>query len=190
MTTGAVSPLVPSQRYITIAAVGFVPTPSPGVCVIRNAGRPLRIDRRDGYGFDGGRLTTLGTKINDFEVEIRIWEAEHWIQWELFELAMEPPKLVPGVPSFSLGIGHPILKAIKITNVVLEDPGAWEPGETGDWYRTLKFVVQQTPVLAGAAVLQGPPPTGPTVVPLTAQQKINAKLDAENAELRAKAGAG
>lgn len=178
------------QRYVTLSYPGAPPIASPGVATITNAGRKMKIDRQEGWGTDGGRLVMTGTAIQDIQIGIRVWEDQHWIEWALFYQLLTLPILlskIPGAPVFSLSVDHPVLKELGIRNVVLEDPGFWVPGETGDWSRTLSFVLKQTPLPRLAAPKEGPPATGVAAVPLTAQQKINAALDSENAALRAKA---
>lgn len=194
MSTGIVSPLVPSQRYITLSIAGAPPVASPGVATIDTAGRKMRLEKTEGYGTDGGTVRMMGTAIQDISVGIRIWEPEHWLQWKLFFALLTLPitlSAIPNVPVPALSVDHPILSELGIRSVVLEDPGFWTPGETGDWTRTLSFVLKQKPIPRLALTKEGPPPiVSAAIVPLTAQQKINAALDAENAALRAKAAGG
>ncbi len=180
--------LIPRQRYITLAMAGLPPIASPGVCKITGAGRPLKFDEQEGYGMDGGWLKFHGTKFVHFEVEIQIWEDAHWLQWQLFSLLLAPPPKVLGVPAITLGIEHPILKDVGIDKVYCEDPGQWTlVSETGKWSRSIKFIKWVRGLPRENPALEGPPAIGVAAVPLTAQQKINATLDAENAALRAKA---
>ncbi len=188
MTTGATSELAPFQSYITLSTPGFVPLNSPGRCEVNGATRPLKYDEQEGYGIDGGRLTLIGTKFVHFEVEISIWTAAHWIEWQLFGLMLVPPPAIIGLPSVTMGIDHPKLRDVGINKVCLEDPGEWKASDSGLWTRTLKFIKWQQPRPRFAAVKEGPPGTSVAPVPLTAQQKINAALDAENAALRTQAG--
>ncbi len=183
--------LAPFRRYVVLSYPGAPPLASPGVATIMSAGRKIKIDKQEGYGIDGGRLVITGTAIQDIQIGIRIWEDQHHIEWAAFYQLLTLPTLlskIPGAPVFALSVEHPILSELGIRNVVLEDPGFWTPGESGDFSRTISLVLKQTPIPRLAATKEGPPGTGAlAVVPLTAQQKINAALDAENAELRAKA---
>lgn len=187
MSTGVVSPLIPKQRFVTLACAGSPGVPSPGVATIEHAGRKIKIDKQEGYGTDGGRLIVTGTAIQDISVSIRIWEPEHWVLWKLFYQVLTLPTIlaaIPGITAPALSIDHPILKELGISSVLLEDPGFWVPGETGDWTRKIDFVLKQKPIQRLAATKEGPPATAPTVVPLTATQRAIAAQDAENAPLR------
>lgn len=190
MTTGAVNPLglIPSQRYITLSAAG-VSVPSPGVAKVKGAGTPRNWDIRAGYGFSGASLVFTGTGLAKFDVDIFLWEHEHWLLWEAFSVLLTNPPPPPGVLPFSLGIDHPALnkKPWLINKVVVEDVTSWEANDTGLWSLTIKFIQYRKPKPALLPPLEGPPGTGVTPAPLTAQQKINAGLDAENAGLRARA---
>lgn len=192
MTTGAINPagLVPLQRYIVLSAAG-ISLPSPGVCKLKNVGSPRNWDIRPGYGISGATIFFMGNGISEFEVDIFIWEDPgHWIQWEAFSVLLTSPPSPPGTLPTSLGIGHPMLnkKPWLISKVVVADVGGWEVNDTGLWSLTIKFKQDRRAKPAGLAPLEGPPGTGPVVVPLTAQQQLNRDLDAQNAELRAKAG--
>ncbi len=191
MSTGAVSPLIPNRRYIILSAVG-VSLASPGVAVIKGAGSPREWDVRKGYGYSGASLVFTGTGLSEFDVDLFLWEPEHWIQWEAFSVLLTNPPPPPGVLPVSLSIDHPILnkKPWLITKVVVKDISSWTVSDSGLWSLTIKFIQYRKPVVALLPPKEGPPGTGVAPVPLTAQQKINAALDAENAALRAKASAG
>lgn len=189
MTTAVdVARLIPSQRYIILSAPG-VSLPSPGVAKIKGAGTPRVWDIRKGYGFSGASLVFTGTGLAKFDVDVFIWEPEHWVLWEAFSLLLTNPPPPPGVIPTSLSIGHPILnkKPWNIEKVVVEDVTSWEVSDRGLWSLTIKFVQYRKPMPAILPPLEGPPGTTAVPVPLTAQQKLNAALDAENAALRARA---
>ncbi len=188
MTTGAVNPLIPKQTNIILSGMG-ISLASPGVAVIKGAGSPREWDTRKGYGYSGASLVFTGTSLSEFDVDILIWEDAHWVQWEAFAVLLTNPPPPPGVIPISLGIDHPILnkKPWLITKVVVKDVSSWEVSDTGLWNCTIKFIQYRKPKVALLPPKEGPPGTGVAPVPLTAQQKINAALDAENAALRAKA---
>lgn len=192
MSTGVVSPLMPKQGYIVIAVAGAPPLASPGVATITTAGRKMKLDRQEGYGTDGGRLVMTGTAIQDVDVAIRIWETSHWVEWKAFFALLTLPITLAAIPNAvvpALSIDHPILSELGIRSVVLEDPGFWLPGETGDWTRTLSFVVKQRPQPRLAAPKEQPPAVSAAAVrPLNDQQQENARQDARNEKLRIKLG--
>ncbi len=191
MSTGVVSPLIPRGRFIILAAAG-VSLASPGVCTIKGAGSPRTWDIRKGYGYTGASLVFTGTSLSEFDVDITIWEPEHWALWEAFSVLLTNPPPPPGVLPVSLSIFHPILnkKPWLIDKVVVKDVSSWDVSDSGRWTTTIKFIQYRKPMVALLPPKEGPPGVGVAPVPLTAQQKINAALDAENATLRAKASSG
>jgi hypothetical protein len=180
--------LIPRRRYIILSAAG-VSLASPGVAKIKGAGSPREWDIRKGYGFSGASLVFTGTGLAKFDVDIFIWEDAHWVAWELFSALLTNPPPPPGVMPTSLGIDHPLLnkKPWLITKVVVEDISSWEVSDTGLWSLTISMLQYRKPKPAILPPLEGPPGTSVAPVPLTAQQKINAALDTENAALRAAA---
>ncbi len=180
--------LSPVRRYIILSAAG-VSLPSPGVAKVRGAGSPRNWDIRQGYGVSGASLVFTGTGLAKFDVDIFMWEQEHWTLWQAFSALLTNPPPPPGVIPVSLGIDHPALnqKPWLITKVVVEDISSLEPNDTGLWSTTIKFIQYRKPKPALLPPLEGPPGSAVVPVPLTAQQKVNAALDAENAALRAKA---
>jgi hypothetical protein len=193
MTTASdVARLTPSRRYIILSAPG-ISLPSPGVAKIKGSGAPREWDIRKGYGFSGASLVFTGEGLAKFSVDIFVWEPEHWILWEAFSALLTNPPPPPGTLPTSLSIDHPILnkKPWLITKVVVgsEGIGFWENDGLGLWSVTIPFVQYRKAKPAILPPLEGPPGTTAVAPPLNAQQKINAALDAENAELRARAGA-
>lgn len=189
MSTGVVSPLIPTQRYIILSAAG-VSLASPGIAKVKNAGSPRNWDIRQGYGISGATLVFTGAGLSKFDVDIFIWQPDHWLLWELFSVLLTNPPPPPGVLPTSLGIDHPKLnkKPWLITKCVVEDVTSWEENDTGLSSLTIKMIAYRKAKPALLPPLEGPPGTGVAPVPLTAQQRINASLDAENAALRAQAG--
>lgn len=168
------------QSYVTLSYPGAPPLASPGVATITAAGRKMKIDKQEGWGTDGGRLLMTGTAIQSIQIGIRIWEDSHHIEWAAFYQLLTLPILlskIPGLEVFSLSVDHPILRELGIRNVVLEDPGFWAPGETGDFTRTLSLVLKQTPIPRLAAPKEGPPAAVTAVVPMSAKKRIDANLD-------------
>lgn len=189
MTTAATVPgIIPSRRYIILSGAG-ISLPSPGVAKVKGAGSPRNWDIRQGYGFSGASLVFTGTSLAKFDVDVFIWEPEHWLLWEAFSALLSNPPPPPGVIPVSLGIDHPILNAKPwlITKVVVEDISSWDVSDRGLWSTTIKFIQYRKPKPALLPPLEGPNGAGVVPVPMTAQQKANAALDAENAALRAKA---
>lgn len=178
--------LIPSRRYIILSAAG-VSLPSPGVAKIKRAGSPRNWDIRKGYGFSGASLVFTGTGLAKFDVDLFLWEPEQFVLWEAFSALLTNPPPPPGVIPTSLSIDHPILnkKPWLITKVVVEDVSSWECNEYGLWSLTISFIQYRKAAPALLPPAEGPPGASKVPVPLTAQQKINAELAAENAALRA-----
>lgn len=182
--------LMPTRRYIILSAAG-VSLPSPGVAKIKKAGSPREWDIRKGYGFSGASLVFTGMGLAKFDVDLFLWTPSHFLQWEAFSVLLTNPPPPPGVLPTSLAIDHPILnkKPWLITKVVIEDVSTWDCNDTGLWSLTISFIQYRKALPALLPPLEGPPGASKVPVPMTAQQKLNAALDAENAALRAKAAA-
>ncbi len=187
MSTGIVSPLIPNRRYIILSAAG-ISLPSPGVAVIKGAGSPREWDVRKGYGYSGASLVFTGTGLSEFEVDLFLFEPEHWAVWTAFAVLLTNPPPPPGVIPVSLGFDHPRVNRAPwfINKVVVKDVSSFETGDTGMESCTIKFIQYRKPVVALLPPKEGPPGASVVPVPLTAQQKINAKLDADNQALELK----
>lgn len=188
MSTKFVPGLAPVQRSIILFALGLV-FPSPGVAKIKGSGAPRNWDIRQGYGIDGASLFYKGAGLAEFDVDIFIWEPEHWVQWEIFATVLTNPPSPPGVIPTTLGIAHPILnrKPWLINKVVVNKAiGLWESNDTGLWSVTIPFIEYRKarPVLL--PIKEGPPGIAGTAVATTKTQQAIAAQDAANAALRAK----
>lgn len=186
MTTRFIPGVQPIQRNIILSALGAA-FPSPGVAKIKGSGAPRNWDIRMGYGIDGASLFYKGSGLAEFDVDIFIWEPEHWLLWEVFATVLTNPPAPPGVLPTTLGITHPILnkRPWLITKVVVNKAiSLWERNDTGLWSVTIPFIEYRKarPVLL--PIKEGPPGISGTAVAQTAQQKINAEADARNAALR------
>jgi hypothetical protein len=134
----------PAQDYVTIANV-----PSPGRATILGAGLKRTWEIRKGYGLSGATVVFTGADLAKFDIEIALWDAEHWIQWDLFAkaiLAKPPTALAP----VALGIQHPLLnlEPLKITSIVVEEVTQFEEDDSGLWICKIKCIEYRAPMLA------------------------------------------
>lgn len=138
----------PRQNFIILGAKGarngIVVTGgerSPGVCNIVNAGTPRKWDKQGGWGYDGASLTYLGEDLSEFDVQIAIWEKDHWKQWDQFASVIERSFNDRNDPS--LTIRHPVLikPPLRITTVVVRNVSQFEQSESGLWTCTVGFTV-------------------------------------------------
>ncbi len=163
----------PAQDFIVLAGKR-----SPGLAVVRGGGDPRTWDIRAGYGLTGATIVYTGAGLATFEVDIFLWENAHWPAWDLFAKAtLEQP--APVRNPTSLSIQHPVLNKapLRINQVVVEDPGAFEQDDEGGlWRTTIKFIAYRKAVPVLVKPFEGPPGV-----------KTNVAEDPELAEIREKA---
>ncbi len=169
-------PGAPQQDYIVLAGV-----PSPGKAVVRGASSPRKWDVQAGYGLTGATVIFNGEGLAQFDVDIYVWEPEHFIQWEPFaKLTLENPPL--GARPTSMSIQHPMLNSppLKITQVVVTNVTQWEPSdETGEWMRTISFLQYRKAKPALVKPLEGPPGSPVNVEPPVDPELLMIKANSE-----------
>lgn len=158
---------LPRQGYIVLSG-----RRSPGVAHVRGAGSPRKWDTPGGYGIDGSSTVYTGAGLARFDVDIRLWEPEHFIEWNLFARILDKPK---ARQAGGLGIRHPLVNGppLYITSVVVEDVSQFEDNGFGLFVCTIKLLEFRQGKQTGAARLQGTiPPAGINgVSPPTARDK-------------------
>ncbi len=117
---------------------------SPGVSELEGVTLSRTIDERKGFGLMGATTVVKGQKLAKFSAKVRLYEAEHFEQWQLFVdmlRAFNPRQDRIKGHSFS----HPQTDQLGISAVVVEEIGA--PTQTGDgeWTATIKFVEHRRP---------------------------------------------
>ncbi len=133
----------PKQSYIVLG-----PMRSPGVATVKGLNSPRNWDVQQGYGFSGAALVYKGTGLAKFQVDIDLWEPEHFVLWNVFATILAPPK--PGPAGFALGIKHPIVNGPPhgIFDVVVEDVSQPVQNDTGKWTYTISFLQYRKPIPA------------------------------------------
>jgi hypothetical protein len=92
---------------------------SPGVARVRAPSSPRKWDERDGHGASGATLVYNGDKIAHFEIEIDLWETQHFDDWDAFKVLLQrAPK---GTKPKAMDISHPFTDEHGIASVVVED---------------------------------------------------------------------
>lgn len=154
----------------------------PGIAVVRGAGTPRKWDKRAGYGITGAYLVFTGDDLASFEIDIIIWDEEHWTEWLAFAPVLEKPKA--GQRPKAIGIMHPLVNRPpwRITSVVVDDVLQFEPDADGEiWICTIKV----TPFKGPAPALSKPTaaiPGASAPVP-TAQDAADKKIQALTQEM-------
>lgn len=138
----------PAQDYIMLGG-----EKSPGLATITGADSPRKWSKAGGYGVDGASLVYLGQDLSEFDVQIELWEPEHWTQWNRFARVLERAPV--GIRAQSLAIVHPLLNnaPLHITQVVIRNVTQFEQGsgaKSGRWVATVALTVYRAakPALA------------------------------------------
>lgn len=172
---------------------------SPGRATVRVAGCPRKWDVQAGFGISGGSMTFHGEEVpSEFEVEIALWEDEHWADWNRFVklLAVPPNRSLLGAPSPAAAISDPLLKAaasspmkgldikhprlnrrpLLITTVVVRNVTSFERSKTGLETCTITFSKWKPPRLALAKVDGKIPAAGAPIDPFANDPAIKALM--------------
>lgn len=172
--------LFPRQKHIQLG-----PFTSPGVAIVRGAGSPRNWDIRQGWGFSGAVVVFTGKGLSKFEVDILLWEPEHFLQWKLFAQILKPPirGIGPtGAGVSALGITHPVLNGapLNINEVVVEDVSQPVQSDTGLWTYTIKFIEYRKPIPAIARPIAAiPAAPAAAVAPPDENEKVMLQLSAQ-----------
>jgi hypothetical protein len=118
----------PFQRYVMFGAF-----PTPGVAIVRPPNSPRNWNVQQGWGSDGAVVIYTGTGLAEFNVDIFLWEPEHWLLWDIFATAvLGKPKPPFGIGA-AMGVQHPKLnmQPWSIKAVVIKDVTGWDVSSTG-----------------------------------------------------------
>lgn len=129
--------------------VDFAGKRTPGIAEVVGASSPRSWDERDSYAVSGAFLVYHGKRLSHFSVKVRLYTVEDWNDWAAFEPVI---RRLPrrGRPAQAIDISHPLLAAIPIRAVVVED--ILQPEQTGDgeWTIEIKLIEFRAPVIAQA----------------------------------------
>jgi hypothetical protein len=138
-------PDVPSVTYSGPTINGI---PMPGRWVLTALTRQFGWQEQQASFLSGAYLVPKGDPLVHCEFEISIWQDGAWAIFNalLSTLFKKPIVSLAGVPaSAALGIDHPALKAIGITNVVVDSIGyplnpLVSSGGKGTWVGKMSFI--------------------------------------------------
>lgn len=109
----------------------------PGQAVVAGAASKLEWEEQAGTGTNGGSLKYKGSKLSEFEIELRFWEAEQIDEWETKKAIFDVPK--GEEKPRALDFGHPVGTDLDIKSiVVLERPQLTQLSDDGLWGVTIK----------------------------------------------------
>lgn len=122
---------------------------SPGIAEITGGSSPRKWDERKGYAFSGARVVYRGMGLAKPTLKIKLSTVEHWAEWDEWkELVKKPPAM--SRPR-ALDISHPLLDAIDVRSVVVEDVSQPEQTGDGEWTIAIKLIEYRKPTFALAA---------------------------------------
>lgn len=117
---------------------------SPGVAELEGVTLARTIDERKGFGLMGATTVVKGQKLSKFTAKVRLFEAEHFEQWQSFVDVLR--RFNPRADRLrGFAFSHPLTDQLGISAVVVEEIGA--PSQTGDgeWTAAIKFVEHRRP---------------------------------------------
>lgn len=132
---------------------------TPGIVEIRRAGIPYTWDKRKGYGYAGAWLVFTGDDLAEFETEFRVWRDDQLVDWRGWarKYLTKPPAqpqqngaFLPNMPRpKALGVYHPLLAELGITQIVPRKIGQWMPGKgasRGKYTKIIEWIQFRPPV--------------------------------------------
>ena len=108
---------------------------TPGVAVVEKLSRAYKWDIKEGKGSNGGVTTFQGASIPKFSVTIKLWEPEHFTDWE--DLCAMLRRSIEGTKVKALNISHPFLQQLDVNAVTVETIGQPTRAKEGDVLHTV-----------------------------------------------------
>lgn len=122
---------------------------SPGLATLEGFERPYGWEAKKAKGSSGAKITYQGEDLAEGEVELRLWEPEHFAQWDVFRgllaKAQDPKKIQ------ALDILHPFLTDQAIYSVVVVSIGLPKRDKGGLWRVRFKLKEYREPKAAGGS---------------------------------------
>lgn len=138
------NPIAEPQDWVDFAGIR-----SPGFADIVGASSPRSWDERDSYATAGAFLVYHGKKLSHFSVKLRLYSAEDWDGWwQLYPILAVLPRR--GQVAKAIDITHPVLAAIGIHAVVVEEILQPEQTADGEWTVEIKLIEFRAPVISVA----------------------------------------
>lgn len=165
-----------------INTVFLASVPTPGLAIVEgSSGSPRKWQELGGYALSGATIKFTGLGLAKFDILLKLYDAADWAAWNApkFQAALKPPSQTD---QRALTVAHPYLKAVGISQCVIEDislPRTDEYGVTSiilscREYRKPRPIKFLSPVQSAKVT-----PTDP----------VNAEMDANRALIAAKAQA-
>lgn len=166
------NPITDPQDWVDLGGVA-----TPGIATIVGASSPRRWDERESYGLSGALVVYHGLKLAHFSIMLRLVTVEHWAAWYAFKPIVD--KKPVGKRQGPLDITHPILDALGIRAVVVEDVTQPTQSDDGSWEIEIKLIEYRVPhvALAKAEGAQATPadPEDPVIRERLAERNALAK---------------
>lgn len=153
----------------------FAGRPSPGLADVVGADSPRDWDERRGYGLSGATLFFRGVKLSHFSVKLRLYTVQDWVDWYAFKPIVDKPPL--GKRPRAIDISHPFLEDLGIRAVEVENVGAPEQTDHGEFTVELKLIEYRRPKFTMSK------PEGAEATPVDPVEQEIAKNSAEIAAL-------
>lgn len=116
----------------------FAGRPTPGLCEVLGAGSARKWEENGGYGMSGAILVYRGIALCHFDLNLTLWNDDHWAEWEQFREVVQRPPL--GRFARASQIYHPVLNEAGIHACVIENVTAPEQIENGVWQIVIKCI--------------------------------------------------
>ena len=150
---------------------------SPGFAEVVGAASIRKWDERPGFGLSGAFSVFTGRGLAHFTVRLRLYTPEDWSEWYAWKPIVD--KLPTrrggsGKDTGTLDIWHPLLEALDIRAVAVEEVRAPEQTDHGEWTIEIKFIEFRHPKLTlakpeGSAATPVDPVEEEIIKPLTKQ---------------------
>lgn len=176
----------PAVDSFTIASF-----PMPGKWTLTDAKRKFGWQIQKGYALSGAQVFATGDELVVAKFRGEFWAMSDFnifkqLRKQLFRKAVFVPPGGSTLIAAAMGIDHPELKALGVTNVVVLEVGAARQEEGGLWTITIDFLEYYPPRQAPPKpTIVIPDIASPTPIAQNAQQVESQKLAAEAAALRA-----
>lgn len=149
---------------------------TPGAARPRKASDPRTWDVRKGYGFSGAYAIYTGDDLAKFDVDVVLWEEEHFDEWNDFAKVLVKP--TAKTRAKAIGIYHPLLRVppLNIRAVQVVDVTQFDTNDDGLWMCTISLLVFRPP----KPVLSRPNASIPSAgeAPPTAQDAADRQIQA------------
>lgn len=111
---------------------------TPGLATVTGAKRPRKWDEKEGPGASGASLTYRGDRLVAPTLTLKLWEPEHFDEWEDLHAYLKP--LVKGK---AVDFFHPSVEDLDVRSVVIEEIGQREMIEGSGGAATVAITLKE-----------------------------------------------